>query len=283
MSDSEEPFDDLFEPVGNVTQAPPAADEQPAVLCPSCGHPNHPANRHCASCGARVAQGPLPVAAQPMIRTTAGSRALIVTAVVIAIVIFIAFLFNIFSGDDDDGTTTSTTDGTTQTSVDGSPGTTTPGGTTVAPPAGEAGRIVPNRVVPSAQLSDFPADNLIDDDLTTMWQVGQEGVGASLTFFFPEPVALERIEIKNLSDRTQFLRNFRVRGLRISPDDTTRSVVVELSDAQETQEVEIETSATKTVRIAVTSTFPAETVDGVVYTELAIEDISFFGTVATGG
>jgi hypothetical protein len=223
------------------------------------------------------------VAAQPLIRTTAGSRALVVTAIVIAAVILIALLFNIFSGDEDGAGTTSI-DGTGTTVANAGPtGTTQPGGTGTTAPLTEAMRLTPNRVLPSAQLSDFPADNLIDDDPTTMWQVGQEGAGASLAFFFPEPVALERIEFKNSTDRTQFLRNFRIRGVRISPDDTTRSVVTELADTQDAIVVDIETSLTTNIRIAVTSTYPAETVDGVVFKELALEDIAFYGRLAVGG
>lgn len=274
MPDTPDQFDDLFDPVTDRPAAPKAEGVK-IVPCPSCGTMNEATNRHCVSCGARVAQGPLPMAPQPLVRSTAGSRALIVTAAVIAVVAVIAFFYNAFV-DDDPSPTTAANGGGSETS------TTTANGTGGTLP--ETVQLTANRVVPSAQLSGFPADNLIDADPTTMWQVGQEGVGATLTFFFPEPVALERIEFKNISDQESFLRNFRVRGLRISPDDTTRPTVVELANTREVQPVAIQTELTRTVRIEVTSTYPAEAVgDLQPFKELAIEDIKFFGSVATGG
>ena len=274
MGDTQEPFDDLFDPVSGGQEPPPPPRAQ-MVPCPSCGTMNEATNRHCISCGARVAQGPLPMAPQPLARSTAGSRALIVTAAVIAVVAIIAFVYNAFV-DDEPSTTTepgSPSDTSTSTTANGGDGT-----------LPETIELTANRVVPSAQLSGFPADNLIDADPTTMWQVGQEGLNATLTFFFPEPVALQRIEIKNITDQESFLRNFRARGLRISPDDTTRPTIVELADSRDVQPVAIQTELTRTIRIEITSTFPAEAVgDLQPFKELAIEDISFFGSVASGG
>lgn len=267
---ADEPFDDLFEPVDSEPPAPAVQQTVPVVSCPSCGTANDATNRHCLACGARISQGPLPVAPQPLLRTTAGSRALIVTAAVIGIVLIIALLFNIFSSDDEPTDTTAATGGT---------GTTTE--TTAAPPGdAQTVEVIPNRVLASGQLTDFPADNLIDSDPQTMWQVGQQGDGATVTFFFPETVALERIEFKNISDEEKYLRNFRVRGIRISPDDTTRAVVQELADTRDVQIIPIQTTATNTVRIEVQSTYPAESVnDQAPFSELAIENLEFFGVV----
>ncbi len=277
MADPPEDFNDLFDPVTGVeTTAPPGPP--PTVACPSCGTANVATARHCVACGARVAQGPLPMAPQPLIRTTAGSRALVVTAVVIAIVAVAAFIFNAFGGDDETtpGGTTANGSGT-ETTTAGSTGSTVP------PPGVETVKVVPNRVVPSAQLSDFPASNLIDNDPLTMWQVGQEGVGATVTFFFEQPVSLERIEFLNLADPEGFRRNFRIRDIRIIPDDTTRAVVTALQDIQELQVIPIQTTSTLSLRIEVTSTFPAEAVgDLSPFKELAIQDIAFFGQVVGG-
>ena len=213
------------------------------------------------------------MAPQPLVRSTAGSRALVVTAAVIAVVVIIALFYNAFV-DDEPSATTVDSSGATTTSSTAANGGTLP----------DTVELSANRVVPSAQLSGFPADNLIDGDPLTMWQVGQEGAGATLTFFFPEPVALERIEFKNLTDQTKFLQNFRVRGLRIKPDDTTRPTIVELANTGDVQPVAIQTTGTKLVRIEVTSTFPAEAVgDQQPFKELAIEDITFFGSVVEGG
>jgi len=116
-----------------------------------------------------------------------------------------------------------------------------------------------------------------------MWQVGQEGVGATVTFFFEQPVSLERIEFLNLADPEGFRRNFRIRDIRIIPDDTTRAVVTALQDIQELQVIPIQTTSTLSLRIEVTSTFPAEAVgDLSPFKELAIQDIAFFGQVVGG-
>ncbi len=214
------------------------------------------------------------MAPQPLVRTTAGSRALVVTAAVIAIVAVAAFIFNAFDSDDEPGP--GTTVAGTGTTVDGGATDTT----AVPPPAAETVQLVPNRVVPSAQLSDFPASNLIDSDPTTMWQVGQEGVGATVTFFFEQPVSLQRIEFLNIADPEGFLRNFRIRDIRIIPDDTTRAVVTALQDIQDVQPIPIQTTSTLSLRIEVTSTFPAEAVGELSpFKELAIQDIAFFGSV----
>ena len=267
---ADEPFDDLFEPVEGEPPTPSVQQTVPVVSCPSCGTANDVTNRHCLACGARISQGPLPMAPQPLLRTTAGSRALIVTAAVIAVVLIIALLFNIFSSDDEPGDTTVATNGT-QTTTE----------TTVTPPSnGETVQVIPNRVLASGQLTDFPADNLIDSDPLTMWQVGQQGEGATVTFFFPETVALERIEFKNIDDEEKYRRNFRVRGIRISPDDTTRAVVQELADTRDVQVIPIQTTATNTVRLEVQSTYPAESVEDLApFSELAIENLEFFGSV----
>ena len=82
--------------------------------CPSCGTLNPPFNRHCDSCGARLSQAPLPVAPQPMLRTTAGARALMVLAGVILTVALLALAVNVFRNGGD-GTAESTTTSTTTT------------------------------------------------------------------------------------------------------------------------------------------------------------------------
>ena len=127
----DEPFDEGFEPfeledtpTGETRRAAPRPKEAPAprsgggrggpptgVPCPSCGTHNPPFNRHCDSCGARLSQAPLPVAPQPMLRTTAGARALMVLAGVILTVALLALAVNVFKGGD--GTPESTTTSTT--------------------------------------------------------------------------------------------------------------------------------------------------------------------------
>ena len=93
-----DPLDETHFEEFTLGDSPPAGDDDPMVTvsdvspirqminCPSCGAANPEHNRHCEECGARITQGPLPVAPQPMIRTTAGARALAVILGVVAVV-----------------------------------------------------------------------------------------------------------------------------------------------------------------------------------------------------
>ncbi len=93
-------------------------------------------------------------------------------------------------------------------------------------------------------------------------------------------MSLQRIEFLNIADPEGFLRNFRIRDIRIIPDDTTRAVVTALQDIQDVQPIPIQTTSTLSLRIEVTSTFPAEAVGELSpFKELAIQDIAFFGSV----
>lgn len=282
--DKPELFDDLFEPFDldeppepEPLSAPPPPPpprprmEEPAAVpettCPSCGASNPATLRHCEECGARLAQGPLPVAAQPLIRNTAGARALIVLAAVVAVVALAALLWGVIR---DDGETspddTAAGDGTT-TSV------------TQAAPTDEAVLLRATEVRASSQLSAYPATNLIDDDPSTEWQDNaQRGVGAALEFLFEPGVALERIEIVGLPDPVRFKRNFRVNGYRLRIDDLPEPIVGSLADTQEVQTIEIETDNSTSVRLEVTSTYPAEAVGPQQpFNELAIQEIRFYG------
>src|SRR3990167_7282073 len=107
--DSIESFDNLFEPFGLKGGPGEKGDPEPrrtqprqtrqvnpqtTVACVSCGSANDPENRHCERCGARLARTQMPVAPQPMLRTTAGARALIVLATVLPGVALLALLVN---------------------------------------------------------------------------------------------------------------------------------------------------------------------------------------------
>ena len=111
-------FENLFEPFnleGEPTDVQPrpypteesgvaaTTTQQPAVgyvYCASCGNPNHPENQHCEQCGARPQRTQTPVAPQPMLRTTAGARALVVLSAIVLGVALLALVINLFGGDD---------------------------------------------------------------------------------------------------------------------------------------------------------------------------------------
>ena len=182
--DPRDTFDDLFEPF-DLEQGPPGQAEARgsgggrasrgqqdaipgpgyALPCSSCGSPNPPGNRHCESCGARIGQANMPVAPQPMLRTTAGARALMVLAGVILSVAVLALVVNVFRGGGDE-TVASTSTTTTSIPV-------------------EIKALVPVRTRCTSELAAFPCVALTDNDPDNSWNATEVGVGAELTLLLP--------------------------------------------------------------------------------------------------
>lgn len=142
-----EKFDDLFEPfeleeyddaaagpaptttAAPIRVSPESTQSAASVRCPSCGAENPEHNRHCEQCGARISQGPLPVAPPPMMRSTPGARALTVLAGVVLLVVLVAVVLNMLGGDENP---TATPDETTTTAGTGTDDT---GGDVTVPPS----------------------------------------------------------------------------------------------------------------------------------------------------
>ena len=79
----------------------PADDAGEPVICPSCGAPNPANNRHCEECGARLRQGPLPDRPPPgRGKHSTGSGPAHVDGSHLVAVALVAFVINLFSGDD---------------------------------------------------------------------------------------------------------------------------------------------------------------------------------------
>lgn len=271
MDDLFEPFEltDDGAPVG--VAAPPTQEASPEIRpisCTSCGSANHPDSRTCAECGARLAQGAMPIAPQPMVRSTAGTRALIVMASVIVIVALLALLWNVISGDE-----TPEEENVAASSTSTS--------TTLAVAQTQPTVITPGRAVANSQLENFPVSNLIDSDPSTEWQDrGLSGQGATLTFFFDDSVEIESIEFINIADPTRFKRNYRIEGIRVAFDNGNFASAV-LDDSTGSQSVQVSTvGGTNRVVIDITSTYPAEPVgDQPPFDELALADVQFIGRV----
>jgi len=282
--DSIDSFDDLFEPFGlegestkdpnpqrrqSTPRSTPATTAvEGAVACVSCGAPNHPDNRHCERCGARLARSQMPVAPQPMLRTTAGARALIVLASVVLGVAILALLVNMFSGGG--GGTTETTN-TTPTSL----------------PTTPIGPITPIRVTcnpPSSESSSFPCTALIDGDAATSWNATDGGIGVEITFLFAPPVQITEMIIQNVVDECRFLRNARMKGIEVSIDDLTQTIVKELDDSRDPQRIDIRSIGTSSLTIRITSGYPGQTCDNKEpFVEMAAQDVYFFGRPTPGG
>lgn len=268
-------FDDLFEPFDLENGPPdeartrtirgkaPAPDEgvpqvrQP-VPCPSCGSANPPFNRHCEACGARLSQTPLPVAPQPMLRTTAGARALMVLAGVILTVAVLALAVNVFRSDSEE-TPISTTTTTTTTVLN-------------------IVELKPVRTECNTELASFPCRALTDDDPSNSWNAEDGGVGAEVIFLFSPPVQITDMFIHNLDDEERFLRNARIRGYEIEIDDLQQRLVDDLDDTAEPQKIEVRSLRTTRLTLTITSAYAGQTYDGQEpYRELAVQEITFFG------
>jgi hypothetical protein len=273
FDDLYEPFDLEGEPAGDATQSrsvrtesvrgtPPATPGPAAVPCPSCGTPNPRTNRHCESCGARLAQAPLPVAPQPMLRTTAGARALMVLAGVILTVVVLALVFNVFGGEEEAASTTSSTTTTTTATLN-------------------IVELAPIRADCSSELADFPCSALYDDDPDNSWNATEGGVGTEITFFFSPPVQITEMFIHNLEDEERFMRNARMKGIEIVIDDLPQATVTELLDTNDPQRVQIRSLRTSSLTVRITSAYPGQSWNGLEpFRELAAREITFYGRVS---
>lgn len=283
-------FDDLFEPFGleGEAQQPPQSrrratgetvpvrsSDPPAggptqgsggmIFCASCGNPNTPGNRHCEMCGARLVRGQMPVAPQPMLRTTAGARALIVLATVVLAVAVLALAFNVFGGGTETSESTSTTTGTTLAVAAITP-------------------LEPFRVECTSELTSFPCTALTDGDPTTSWNATDGGIDVEITFFFSPPVQITEMLIENLDDQGRFLRNARMKGIEVFVDDLTQATVETLDDTNdEPLRVQIRSLRTSSLTIRITSAYPGQTYEGKEpFPELAAQEITFYGRPTPG-
>ena len=290
--DRNDQFDDLFEPfelsdppatASETTPAPSSApvDESspdPAatathetaesvavdqVQCPACGATNPSYNHHCERCGSRLSTDPMPIAPAPASRTSAGGRALGVLAAVVLVVALIALMVNIFRSGDAEVAGPEASSSTT---------------TTTQPVI--VSEIIPTSVKASSQLSDrFGPENLIDGDPETRWNdKSARGVDAWLEFTFATPVQITEMEFQNVSDDTKFRQNYKIQGYTITVNDLNVPIRGRLVNSNEPQRVRIASLETFTLRVDVSTTYPAQPVgDQPPFDELALEDVRFFG------
>jgi hypothetical protein len=277
--DSNNPNDDVFEPF-ELEDVPPSG-KPPAggsggrgsglpprnQPCPSCGSLNPPFNRHCEACGARLSQTQLPVAPQPMLRTTAGARALMVLAAVILIVALLALAVNVFRGNGEASVSTSIT-------------------TTTAAPVLDVEQLTPIQIRCDSEFPSFPCSALIDGDPEgsapyNSWNAEDGGIGVEITVFFSPPVQLTEMIIYNVNDEERFHRNARAEGLEIRLSDLTQQIIVDLENTMEPQRVELRGIRTSNLTIKITSAYIGETWNGSEpYRELAMQEIEFYGRVS---
>lgn len=289
--DRNDQFDDLFEPfelpaapTPTRTPAPPTDSGVPSansdrvvpaahvttehapldsVACPACGASNPPFNHHCERCGSRLSTEPMPLAPAPVGRTSPGFRALGVLAAVVLVVALVALMINIFRSG--------------EASVAG-PETTSTSTTTTQPVI--VAELTPASVTASTELSDgFGPENLLDGDPETRWNdASARGVGAWLEFTFATPVQITEMEFQNVTDDTKFRQNYKIQGYTITVNDLNVPISGRLVNSNEAQRVRIASLETFTLRVDISTTYPAEPVgDAPPFNELALEDVRFFG------
>jgi hypothetical protein len=279
-------FDDLFEPFDlegepDEQQAPArrtvpvrsddlqpsplpiATTETSGILCSSCGTLNHVGNRHCDSCGTRLVRSQMPVAPQPMLRTTAGARALIVLAGVVLAVALLALTFNVLGG-------TETAAPTTTAQV-------------TQPTVGAIGPLEPLQVRCTSELASFPCEALVDGNPDTSWNATEGGVGTVITFYFRPPVQITQMWIENLQDEGRFLRNARISSIEVELDDRPNLHIFPVADTQEPQEFGLNSMRTSRVDVTIMGAYPGIAHDGQEpFNELAVQSITFYGRVTPG-
>jgi zinc-ribbon domain len=251
------------EPAGESPQA-----DRGQVTCPSCNAENPSTNRHCQECGARLRQGPLPTAPRPAVQATAGVRAALAISALLFAVVVIALLFNVFNGSDTPATTTVAAGGST---------------TLGSSPEIAQIEVISAECVPPG-IGSFVCDNLIsgtEDEYQVTYEELADGEQVVITLIFREPMTVNRIDWYNLADETQFRRNYRARGISIDAQGNPQPFPVELEDSAGVQQIAFAAVNTTEVVITIESAYLAEPVEGNVFKELAIQELTLFGYPAT--
>lgn len=267
---SDGPYEEftLNEPQPTPTPPPPPAPRRnggASVECPSCKTANPSTNLHCQNCGARLRQDPLPTAPRPAVQATAGVRAALAISGLLLVVILVALAFNMFSGDNTAGS--STTLASTSTST---------------PPVAENGPIEILRAdCTPPGLGSFACSNLVSGE-GTEFQVNWEELEAAeetltIRLSFAQPMIVARIDWTNISDQNRFLQNHRAMGITIDGNNQLTPLSTNLEDVPGAQLINYAAIGADYIEITVHSTFRSQVVDDRTFPELAIDEIVVIG------
>lgn len=256
----------------SLEEEPPPGYEEPGpavrfphseVQCPSCGTSNPADNRHCEECGARLSQGPLPVAPRPAVQATAGVRAAMAIAAILAAVAVIALLFNIFTGDDTATETTVTSTTTTSTT----------------PEPGPIEVLSVNCSVPG--IVGFECLNLIDGgegEYQINWEMLPEGQKVTIDLIFAEPMVVTSFVWENLPEGDRFFQNYRAQAISVV-DGTPNAMplTITLDDQAGLQSQRYASLRTLKLSITIETAYLPQERNGQIFTELAIKGIQPMG------
>ncbi len=259
-------LDDGPPPADDWTADPHVVVPRQEVTCPSCGSPNPATNRHCEECGARLSQGPLPVAPRPAVQATAGVRALMAISALILVVVVVALVFNLVSGDGA---------AETSTTLAAEVSTTT---TTLAPQPIE---VLSVSCSPEG-LASFRCENLVNDR-EGEWQVNWEKLApdedVTIKLIFNEPMVIRGLIWENLDDGDRFYQNYRAKSV-LAQAKGEAAIPINLEDAPGPQSVPYASIRALELTLTITEAYPAEVRNDKVFTELAIKGITVLGRPA---
>lgn len=235
-----------------------------SIHCPSCGAANPPSNRHCEECGARLSQAPLPTAPRPAVQATAGVRAALAISGLLFGVVIVALAFNVLGGDD---TPTSTTVAATSTTA----------------PAEEENAPIPliSQSCSVEGISSFACANLTsgtEDSYQVNWEELQAEAGViTIRLTFDQPMVVQQILWRNLTDPVRFQQNYRPRGLIITASDAISDIAIELEDVPGEQVIPYAAVGANWIQFEITSEWVATVTEGNVFKEMAIDEITIIG------
>ena len=123
----------------------------------------------------------------------------------------------------------------------------------------------------------WSCENLYDDEYST-WQDNSLGCKDGwLEFTFYKEIYLEFIVFQNSEDAEYFTRNYKVRDIALTTNDSMFVLNKEFNNENISQWLDINTQ-TDFIRIDILSAYPGEEISGkVAYDECAIQEISFYG------
>ena len=130
----------------------------------------------------------------------------------------------------------------------------------------------------SSQLNDeYSCENLYDGTLKS-WQDNElECADGFLEFTFREPMYIEFIVLQNLESGTSFKRNFKVRDIQVTTDESSILIEKELQNTNSQQWININ-STTANLRIDILSAYSGEDIGNTsAFKECAIQELTFYG------
>jgi hypothetical protein len=126
----------------------------------------------------------------------------------------------------------------------------------------------------ASQTNSYGVTNLLDGDVTTAWNEGQDGngIGEWVQFNFSQDVVILRIEIANgyQKDDQRYQGNPRVQSLKVEYSNGT-SQLVDLLDNKQLQIITPTREPITSVRLVIVSVYP-----GAEWDDTALSEVRFY-------